>query len=121
MLYYPNDKIQHAGVILGLDGVAGHQLVGYSRGDRGYFGRAMLEQDLSCVTAACMGMRRELFDQLGGFDEKLLHSTTSISVFGSSRPGGGLSGHRPWNIIITSRLHLVGIIPQNEHHNLNVK
>jgi GT2 family glycosyltransferase len=80
MLYYPNDKIQHAGVILGLDGVAGHQLVGYSRGDRGYFGRAMLEQDLSCVTAACMGMRRELFDQLGGFDEKFVVAFNDVDL-----------------------------------------
>src|SRR5581483_9792623 len=50
MLYYPNDTIQHAGVILGLGGVAGHVFVNLPRGTPGYFGRAALEQDLSCVT-----------------------------------------------------------------------
>jgi glycosyltransferase involved in cell wall biosynthesis len=70
MLNYPDDKIQHAGVILGFGGVAGHQFLLYPRGAAGYFARGILEQDLSCVTAACMGIRRELFDQLGGFNEK---------------------------------------------------
>jgi glycosyltransferase involved in cell wall biosynthesis len=69
MLYYPNDTIQHAGVILGAGGVAGH---GYYRQPRGYQGaasRAALCQNLSAVTAACLVVRREIFDKLDGMEE----------------------------------------------------
>lgn len=71
MLYYPNDTIQHAGVILGTGGVADHAHRHLRRGSPGYFGRAALDQDLSCVTAAAMVMPRRLFEEIGGFDEAL--------------------------------------------------
>jgi hypothetical protein len=71
MLYYPDGTIQHAGVILGLGGIAGHAHRYQPRGSRGYFGRACLEQDVSCVTAACMVIRAKVFRALGGFDETL--------------------------------------------------
>lgn len=72
MLYYPDDTIQHAGVIVGLGGVAGHWHLGAKRGMTGYSGRAALTQDLSAVTAACMVMRRSVFDEVGGMDEEHL-------------------------------------------------
>ncbi len=71
LLYYPDDTIQHAGVLTGLHGVAGHISVGKPRGDAGYFGRGRLVQNLSAVTAACMLVRKEIFDEVGGLDEGL--------------------------------------------------
>ncbi len=71
MLYYPSNAIQHAGVILGVDGLADHAWKHWPRGHAGYFGRGVLEQDLSCVTAACMLVRREAFEAIDGFDESL--------------------------------------------------
>jgi glycosyltransferase involved in cell wall biosynthesis len=70
-LWYPNGTIQHGGVILGAGGVAGHAYVGLRRGEPGYFARANLAQNVSAVTAACALVRREVYLQLGGFDENL--------------------------------------------------
>jgi GT2 family glycosyltransferase len=69
MLYYPDNTIQHGGVILGLGGVAGHYHHLLPRGSPGYRGRAWCNQDLSCVTAGCMVVRRQAFVDVGGFDE----------------------------------------------------
>ena len=70
-LIYPNGRVQHAGVILGIGGVAGHVHLGRQRDDPGYFSRAVLQQNLSAVTAACLAMRREVFDEIGGFNGDL--------------------------------------------------
>lgn len=72
MLYYPNETIQHAGVILGVQGIAGHAYAHKPRGTAGQVGRALLTQNLSAVTAACLVMRRALFEEAGGLDEKHL-------------------------------------------------
>ena len=68
-LWYPNDTLQHGGVIIGLGGVAGHAHWGIRRDDPGYFGRAVLTQVLSGVTAACLMVRKSVFEQVNGLDE----------------------------------------------------
>lgn len=70
-LLFPNKLLQHGGVIIGIGGVAGHNHKGRPHDDPGYFNRAILSQNLSAVTAACMIMPREAFDAIDGFDEQL--------------------------------------------------
>jgi glycosyltransferase involved in cell wall biosynthesis len=80
MLYYPDNHIQHAGVIIGLGGVAGHA---YSRKPRGYPGdkcRALLVQELSAVTAACMAIKRDRFEDVHGFDESLAVAFNDVDL-----------------------------------------
>lgn len=68
-LLYPNNTVQHAGVILGLGGVAGHGHYGYPHGDLGYFGRLAINVNYSAVTAACLLMKKADFDAVGGFEK----------------------------------------------------
>nr|WP_314490588.1 glycosyltransferase family 2 protein [uncultured Pseudomonas sp.] len=68
-LYFSNDTVQHAGVICSLGGVAGHSHKHFDRSHPGYFYRLLLPQALSAVTAACLIVRKEVFDQVNGLDE----------------------------------------------------
>lgn len=70
-LYYPNDTIQHGGVILGIGGVAGHSHKYFKKSDYGYFSRLQLVQNLSAVTGACLLLKKSIFEEVGGLDENL--------------------------------------------------
>jgi GT2 family glycosyltransferase len=70
-LWYPNDTLQHGGVLFGLGGVAGHMHHALHRWQQGYFGRAVVTQNLSAVTAACLVIRKSTYEAVEGFDEKL--------------------------------------------------
>lgn len=71
-LLYPDRSLQHAGVIMGLGGVAGHSHLMLPNGHPGYFSRPRLIQNLSAVTFACAMTRRDVFEQLGGLNDKEL-------------------------------------------------
>ncbi|MGB5198593.1 MAG: glycosyltransferase [Sedimenticolaceae bacterium] len=71
-LLYPDGRLQHGGVITGLGGVAGHAMKYLSGESKGYNGRAVLVQNYSAVTAACMVVRRDVFAQVAGFDAENL-------------------------------------------------
>jgi GT2 family glycosyltransferase len=68
-LLYPNDTLQHGGVILGLGGVAGHSHKHLPRHQQGYFCRAALVQSFSAVTAACLVIRKAVYEEVGGLNE----------------------------------------------------
>jgi glycosyltransferase involved in cell wall biosynthesis len=72
MLYYPNDTIQHAGVILGMKGIAGHIYYSSPRGTIGQRGRVRLVQNFSAVTAACMAIEKTKFFEINGFNQQQL-------------------------------------------------
>ena len=69
MLYYPDDTIQHAGVVTGLGGYAGHSHKYRPRGGSGYLFRAATVQDFSAVTGACLLVKTSVYDEVGGLDE----------------------------------------------------
>ena len=79
-LLYPDGKIQHAGVILGIQGTAGHSHKYFDRDAVGYFSMLKSVHNVSAVTGACMMMRRDIFDEVGGFDEMLSHSYNDIDL-----------------------------------------
>ena len=70
-LLYSDDTIQHAGVVVGFGGIAGHTFIGLHKAESSYFNQAMCARNYSAVTAACMMSKRSLFDQVGGFSEDL--------------------------------------------------
>ena len=79
-LYYPNQTIQHAGVIVGLGGAAGHCHHTYPKGDFGYFGKLEINVNYLAVTAACCMIRKADFEQLGGFEEELTVAFNDVDL-----------------------------------------
>ncbi len=71
-LYYPNNTIQHAGVIVGLGGVAGHSHKRFQRTAQGYFGRLLLTHNVTAVTGACLVVAKSIYEEVGGLDEENL-------------------------------------------------
>lgn len=71
-LYYSDMRVQHAGVALGIYGIASHIGRGTPRGQGGYFGWMSLERCVSAVTGACLLIKKDLFQKIGGFDEREL-------------------------------------------------
>lgn len=69
-LYYPDGRVQHAGVIIGIDGYAGHAHKGFPGDHQGYFNRLRVVQNVSAVTGAFMMVARSVFQSVEGFDEQ---------------------------------------------------
>lgn len=95
-LYYPDDTIQHAGIVIGIGGIAGSMFVGQKRLHTGYMHRESLQQDLSAVTAACMMTKREVFESVGGFEEKLAIAFNDVDFCLKVREKGYLVVYDPY-------------------------
>lgn len=95
-LYYGDDTVQHAGVILGMGGIAGHAFAGERRSATGYCRRIICTQDLSAVTAACMMVKRSTFEQVGGFDESLEVTFNDVDLCLKIRGSGKLVVYTPY-------------------------
>jgi GT2 family glycosyltransferase len=95
-LLYADDTIQHAGVILGFGGTAGHAFIGKSRYDTGYFGRILCAQDYSAVTAACMMTKRQAFEAVGGMTGELAVAFNDVDYCLKVRKHGWLVVYDPY-------------------------
>lgn len=89
-LYYSDGTIQHAGVCLGLGGVAGHYYHHTDRENLGYMGRLIYPQNMTAVTAACILLRREVWDEVGGLDEDWAVSYNDVDLCMRIRKAGYL-------------------------------
>lgn len=94
-LYYEDDTIQHAGVVLGFGGIAGHTFIGSSRYDDGYFSRIICAQDYSAVTAACMMVKKAVYEQVGGLNEDFKVAFNDIDFCMMVRKAGYLIVYNP--------------------------
>ena len=95
-LYYPDNTIQHAGIIVGLGGIAGSLLVGLGRSHTGYMHKESLQQNLSAVTAACLMVKREAFEAVDGFEEKLAVAFNDVDFCLKVREKGYLIVYDPY-------------------------
>ena len=94
-LYYPDDTIQHAGIVIGIGGVAGALFVGMPRMFTGYLHKASIQQDLSAVTAACMMVKRSVYEELGGLEEELKVAFNDVDFCLRAREKGYLVVYDP--------------------------
>lgn len=95
-LYYPDDTIQHAGVVIGFGGIAGHAFVQQKRGTTGYCHRIICAQDYSAVTAACMMVKKSVFEEVGGLTEELQVAFNDVDFCMKVRQAGKLVVYNPY-------------------------
>lgn len=95
-LYYEDGSIQHAGVVLGFGGIAGHTFIGFPHDANGYFSRIICAQDYSAVTAACMMTKKSVYEQVGGLTEELVVAFNDIDYCMKVRALGKLVVYNPY-------------------------
>lgn len=92
MLYYPDNRIQHAGMVLGIgsDGIAGNVFQNQKRGSVGYMGRLHHSQNMTAVTGACMFVKASVFQEVGGFDNGFQNTLGDVDLCLKIRRAGYL-------------------------------
>ena len=99
-LLYPGGTIQHAGIVIGIGGVAGSMFTDMKADRSGYFHKASLMQDMSAVTAACMLMKKQVFERIGGFDEKLAVAFNDVDLCLRAGEAGYRVVYDPFAVLI---------------------
>lgn len=99
-LLYPNGRIQHAGVVLGLGGPAEHVFIGEPGDAAGYMQRLQVDQNYSAVTAACLMVRKSIYEQVGGLDENLSVSYNDVDFCLKVREAGYLIVWTPYSVVM---------------------
>ena len=95
-LFYPDKTIQHAGVIIGIGGVAGHVFKDLPKGKHGYFSKESMIQNLSAVTAACIMTPKSIYDEVGYMNEKYKVAFNDIDFCLKIREKGKLIVYNPY-------------------------
>ena len=95
-LIYPDNTIQHAGCVVGMGGIAGNMFVNMPAERTGYLHKASILQDMSCVTAACMMMKKPVFQEAGGFTEELAVAFNDVDLCLKVRSHGHLIVYDPY-------------------------
>jgi GT2 family glycosyltransferase len=95
-LYFLNGAVQHAGMVLGLGGVAGHVYLGAPYDDIGFMAKLQIVQNMSAVTAACMMIRRSVFDEVGFFTPEFCEAHNDIDLCLKVRGAGYLIVWTPY-------------------------
>ena len=95
-LLYADDTIQHAGVVIGFGGIAGHTFIGLHKAENSYFHRAMCAQDYSAVTAACLMTKKSVFEAVGGLSTELAVAFNDIDFCLKIREQGHLIVYDPY-------------------------
>lgn len=95
-LYYPDNTIQHAGTVIGIGGIAGHMFVNMPRSRSGYMHKASLQMNYSAVTAACMMMKKSVFEEVSGFEEKLSVAFNDVDLCLRCNQAGYLVVYDPY-------------------------
>ncbi len=96
-LYYPDNTIQHAGIIIGIDSTAEHLHKGANKDEYGFMGRLIYVQNLSAVTGACMMIRRSIWDGVGGLDERFAVAFNDVDICMKIRKAGYLIVWTPYS------------------------
>ncbi len=110
-LLYPNRTIQHAGVVIGLGGVAGYAFGHLPENAAGYFGLPQVVRNCSAVTAACMMMRKSVFVEVGGFDEHIKVAYNDVDLCLRIREKGYVIVYTPYAVLY----HLESATRKNLH------
>ncbi len=95
-LFYPDNTIQHAGIIIGIGGVAGHVFKNLPKGIHGYFSKDAMIQNLSAVTAACIMTPKSVYDEVGYMDEKFKVAFNDVDFCLKIRQTGKLIVYNPY-------------------------
>lgn len=95
-LLYPDHTIQHAGCVVGMGGIAGHMFTDMPANRSGYLHKASILQDMSAVTAACMMMKKTVFEEAGGFTEALAVAFNDVDLCLKVNKGGHLVVYDPY-------------------------